>query len=144
MSFKFINCILNSCSFASLPIGSSSRTGRNVRERDKMLANETKCSRTGSVRGWDGTYTLLIPQGGLFPHGYTLLVPPGVRFPHGSTSVVPPGELFFPQATFFCSSRRSPSARVHLAYSPGWRFPHGYALLILPGGRFLPVPPRDG
>ena len=33
MSFKFIDCILDSCSFASLPIGSSSRTGQNVRER---------------------------------------------------------------------------------------------------------------
>ena len=55
VSFKFINCILNSCSFASLPIGSSSRTGQNVRERDKMFANGTKRSRTGSVRAWDGT-----------------------------------------------------------------------------------------
>ena len=56
VSFKFVNFILNSCSFASLPIGSSSRMGQNVRERDKMFANGTKCSRTGSVRAWDGTY----------------------------------------------------------------------------------------
>ena len=44
-----------------MPIRSSSRTGQNFRERDKMFANGTKCSRTGSVRGWDGTYIYLRP-----------------------------------------------------------------------------------
>ena len=33
-----------------------SRTGQNVRKRTKCSRTGHSCSRTGSVRGWDGTY----------------------------------------------------------------------------------------
>ena len=41
VSFKFINCILNSC------VRSQVRRLDPVRERDKIFTNGTKCSRMG-------------------------------------------------------------------------------------------------